>query len=83
MPSLAAALVRWSAGERAVVGERHGGHVELGRPGREDRDPAGAVKDGVLGVDVKVDERRFWHGTPILGLAQDRSAYGQMHPCGC
>jgi hypothetical protein len=22
---------------------------------------------------VKVDERRFWHGTPILDLAQDRT----------
>jgi hypothetical protein len=30
-------------------------------------------KDGVLGVDVKVDERRLGHGRPSLALAQDRT----------
>ena len=44
------------AGERAVVGERDGGHLELGRAGGEVRDPAGPVEDRELGVDVEVDE---------------------------
>ena len=50
------------AGERAVVGERDGRHLELGGALREVRDPAGAVEDRVLGVDVEVDEGRFGHG---------------------
>ena len=50
--------------ERAVVGERDGRHLELGRPSGEVRNPAGPVEDRELGVDVEVDERRFRHGTP-------------------
>ena len=46
---------------RPVVGERDGRHLELGGPGDEVGNPAGAVEDRVLGVDVEVDERRFRH----------------------
>jgi hypothetical protein len=49
-----------------VVGEPNGGHLELGGASREGWDPARPIEDGVLGVDVKVDERRFRHGKPIL-----------------
>ena len=52
------------AGERAVVGERDGGHLELGGAGRERGDPARPVEDRVLGVDVEVDE--IGHGRPNL-----------------
>ena len=61
------------AGERAVVGEPDGGHLELSGASREGRDAARPVEDRVLGVDVKVDERRFRHGQPILVLAEDRT----------
>ena len=44
------------AGERAVVGERHRRHLELGRAGGERGDPARPVEDRVLAVDVQVDE---------------------------
>ena len=44
------------ARERAVVGERDGGHLEPRRLVDECRNPAGAVENGVLGVDVQVDE---------------------------
>ena len=54
------------AGERAVVGERDRRHLELGGPRGEVRDPARAVEDRVLGVDVEMDERRIGHGRPIL-----------------
>ena len=55
------------AGERAVVGERHRRHLELGRAGRERRDPARPVEDRVLGVDVEMDEiGRSRHGKLIL-----------------
>jgi hypothetical protein len=58
-----------------VIREGHRRHVELRRAGRERRDPAGPVEDRILGVDVKVDERRcFGHGKCILDLAQDRTA---------
>ena len=60
-------------GHGAVVGEPDRRHLELSGAGREGRDAARPVEDRVLGVDVEVDERRFWHGTPILGLAQDRT----------
>ena len=53
------------AGERAVVGERDGRHLELGRARRERRDPARPVEDRVLGVDVEVDEVGA-HGRPII-----------------
>ena len=60
------------AGERAVVGEPDGRHLELGGALREVRDPAGAVEDRVLGVDVEVDEGRFGHGESIvLGVPAD------------
>ena len=39
------------ARERAVVRERDGRHLELGRAGGEVRDPAGPVEDRELGVD--------------------------------
>jgi hypothetical protein len=51
------------AGERAVVGERDRRHPELRRALRQVGDPAGAVEDRVLGVDVEVDERCFRHGS--------------------
>ncbi len=53
------------AGHRAVVGERDCGHLELRGLPRERRDPARPVEDGVLGVDVQVDERRG-HGKAIV-----------------
>ena len=59
------------AGERAVVGERDGRHLELGSPLREVRDPARAVEDRVLGVDVEVDEGRFGHGESSLALSPE------------
>src|SRR5439155_983 len=49
------------AGEGAVVGEPHGGHLELRGALGERRDAAGAVEDRILGVDVKVDEGRLGH----------------------
>ena len=48
--------------ERAVIGEPDGGHLELSGASREGGNPAGPIEDGVLGVDVKVDEGRFGHG---------------------
>ena len=54
------------AGERAVVCERDGGHLELGSPGRERWDPARPVEDRVLAVDVEMDEVGA-HGRVILG----------------
>ena len=53
-------------GERPVVGERDGGHLELSSSSREGGNAARPVENRVLGVDVKVDERRFRHGQPIL-----------------
>ena len=50
------------ARQRAVVGERHGRHLPLGRARGERRHPARPVEDGVLRVDVEVDERRRRHG---------------------
>ena len=57
------------ASERAVVGERDGGHLEALRLLDESRDPARAVEDRVLGVDVQMDEWRrggATHGTASL-----------------
>ena len=45
------------ASERAVVGERDGGHLEALRL-LDEQDPARAVEDRVLGVDVQMDEWR-------------------------
>src|SRR5262249_36259497 len=44
--------------ERSVIRERYCRHLEALGLVDERRDPAGAVEDRVLGVDVKVDERR-------------------------
>ena len=46
------------AGERAVVGERDGRHLEPLRLLDERGDPAGPVEDRVFGVNVEVDEGR-------------------------
>jgi hypothetical protein len=48
--------------QRAVVGERNRRHLELRGPRREPWNPARAVEDRVLGVDVEVDEGRLRHG---------------------
>jgi hypothetical protein len=61
------------AGERTVVGERDGGHLELGRPLRERGDPACPVEDRVLGMDVQVDEAGVSHGRPSVVPSQDRT----------
>ncbi len=53
-------------GQRAVVGERHGGHLQFGRPRRQGRDPARSVQDRVLGMDVQMNERGA-QGSVILG----------------
>ena len=53
------------ARHRAVVGERHGRHLELGRLCGQRRDPARPVEDRVLGVDVEVDELGG-HGRAML-----------------
>ncbi len=58
------------AGERAVVGERDGGHLELGGAGDQRRNPASPVEDRELGVDVEVDELSR-QGRAILGRRQD------------
>jgi len=63
------------ARHRAVVGERHGGHLELRRLARERRDPARPVEDRELGVDVQVDERRA-HGRAMVV----RRSAGQTRP---
>ena len=55
--------------ERAVVGERDGGHLEPRRLLHEGRDPARSVEDRVLRVDVQVDEGRrggTTHGRAIV-----------------
>jgi hypothetical protein len=55
-----------------VVGERDRGHVELRSAGGEGGDAARPVEDRVLGVDVKVDERRVVrHGKAILEALVD------------
>ena len=55
------------AGEGAVVGERHGGHLQLRGARGEGRNAARAVQDRVLRVDVKVDERSgLGHGQATL-----------------
>jgi hypothetical protein len=48
------------------------GCVGHGKPASKRRNAAGSIEDGALGVDVKVDERRFGHGKPILpaGIAR-------------
>ncbi len=77
------------ARERAVVGERDRRHLELGGALGEVRNPAGAVEDRVLGMDVEMNERRFGHGRsivlpapadsgPALGSAE-REVYDRHH----
>jgi hypothetical protein len=58
------------AGERSVVGERDGRHLEFGGAGREIRDPTGPVEDRELGVDVEVNELGG-QGSAILAGALD------------
>ena len=69
------------ARHRAVVGERDGGHLELGRLPRERRDPARPVEDRVLGVDVQVDERRG-HGKAIVLPPRRRSRFARKRTIG-
>ena len=64
--SLAPAVELHGAGERAVIRERNGRHLELGSAGHEARDATGAIEDRVLRVDVKVDERSLGHDRAIL-----------------
>ena len=71
LPGLLVELDR--AGERPMVGEGDGRHLELRGPRREVRDAARAVEDRVLGVDVEMDERRLRHGQPILAPGSDDS----------
>ena len=61
-------------GERAVVGERDGGHLELRRAGRERRDPARPVEDRVLAVDVQMDERGAHERGMLLRRSDDPAA---------
>ena len=57
-----------------MVGERDGRHLQLGRPRRQLRDPAGPVQDRVLGVDVEVNE--LGHARQgILGTRSDSSPF--------
>ena len=58
------------ARERAVIGERDGRHLELRGALRERGDPAGAVEDRVLAVDVQVDEVGG-HGRVIIPTGPD------------
>ena len=54
------------AGERAVIGQRDGWHLESRGLLDEVRDPARPVEDRVLGVDVQVNEGRSGHGMASL-----------------
>ena len=67
------------ARHRAVVCERHGRHLELGRLCGQRRDPACPVEDRVLGVDVEVDEGRGGHrlGQSTEGVRRPRFAARQ------
>ena len=49
------------ASHRAVIGQPDRRHLELGGPRDEVGDPARTVENGVLRVDVEVDERRVGH----------------------
>ncbi len=60
-------------GERAVVGERHGRHLESRRLGRQLRDPARPVENRILGVDMQMDEGGG-HREVILEPGQDRTS---------
>jgi hypothetical protein len=67
------------AGEGAVVGERDRGHLQLRRSCRQRRNPASSVEDGVLGVDVEVDERSgLGHGSTTLQVGPDWSSRAQV-----
>ena len=39
-----------------MVGDRHGGHPELGDPLAQFGEPVGAVEEGVLAVEMEVNE---------------------------
>ena len=41
----------------SVIGERDGGGTVFGAPATEFVDPTGAVKQGILGMDVEMNER--------------------------
>src|SRR5207253_9500518 len=70
-------------GHGAVVGEPDRRHLELSGLGREGGDAARPVEDRVLGVDVKVDERRFGHGKPILvGRSASAGSTQESGPAG-
>ena len=56
---------------RAVIGEADRRHIELGRPRNQVGDPARAVENRVLGVDVQVDERGLRHARATLRHGQD------------
>ena len=59
------------AGERAVIGERHRRHLELGRAGGEPGYAARPVENRVLGVDVQVNKASFSHGGTSLRIPED------------
>ena len=62
------------AGERAVVGERDGRHLEPRGLLHETRDAARPVEDRVLRVDVEMDEGRSGHGrASLLPWSEDLS----------
>ncbi len=66
-------------GERPVIGEPDGGHLELGRPRRESGNAAGPVENRELGVDVQVDEVGGQR-TAILGRRQDAPGFASGTP---
>jgi hypothetical protein len=47
-----------------MLGDRHGRHLQLGSAIEQFADPAGAIEQGELGVQVQVDELRH-APTPI------------------
>ena len=51
--------------QRAVVGERHRRHLELGSAGGKSRNAACPVENRVLGVDMQVNKRRLRHGDRV------------------
>jgi len=56
----------------AVVGDRDGGHAELGDAAAELRETIRAIEEGVLTVEMEVNEVAG-HRTPIITL-RDRAA---------
>ena len=62
---LGGAVELHGAAQRAVVGERHGGHAELVGPPHEVFHTAGAVEQRVLAVHVEMNE---WGAHGCLGF---------------